>query len=77
MDQQRAEALVAQSREQGMELLGDDRLLRQMNRAVLERALAEELDPTEHWPGKMWTTIVPCGGTSSSSGAARTKGPRG
>nr|WP_245828651.1 IS256 family transposase [Micromonospora avicenniae] len=46
MDQQQAEALVAQAREQGVELLGDGGLLRQMTKAVLERALAEEL--TDH-----------------------------
>jgi putative transposase len=41
-----AEALIAQAREQGIELLGDQGLLRQMTKAVLERALAEEL--TDH-----------------------------
>ncbi|SIS04572.1 IS256 family transposase [Micromonospora avicenniae] len=46
VDQQQAEALVAQAREQGVELLGDGGLLRQMTKAVLERALAEEL--TDH-----------------------------
>lgn len=38
--------MVAQAREQGVDLLGDGGLLRQMTRAVLERALAEEL--TDH-----------------------------
>ncbi|NBE85463.1 IS256 family transposase [Micromonospora sp. NEAU-HG-1] len=46
VDQQQAEALVAQARERGVELLGDGGLLRQMSKAVLERALAEEL--TDH-----------------------------
>ncbi|MFF5173641.1 transposase, partial [Micromonospora sp. NPDC000089] len=46
VDQQQAEALVAQAREQGVDLLGDGGLLRQMTKAVLERALAEEL--TDH-----------------------------
>jgi len=41
-----AEELVARAREQGVELLGENGLLRQMTRAVLERGLAEEL--TEH-----------------------------
>jgi len=41
-----AEELVARAREQGVELLGENGLLRQMTKAVLERGLAEEL--TEH-----------------------------
>lgn len=41
-----AERLVAQAREQGVELLGEGGLLKQMTKALLERALAEEL--TEH-----------------------------
>lgn len=41
-----AEELVARAREQGIELLGENGLLRQMTKAVLERGLAEEL--TEH-----------------------------
>src|SRR5690242_15832373 len=41
-----AEELVARAREQGVELLGEHGLLRQMTKAVLERGLAEEL--TEH-----------------------------
>ena len=41
-----AEGLIAQAREQGVELLGEQGLLRQMTKAVLERALAEEL--SEH-----------------------------
>jgi putative transposase len=46
IDEAQAEALIAQAREQGVELLGEQGLLRQMTKAVLERALAEEL--TEH-----------------------------
>ena len=41
-----AEELIERAREQGVELLGENGLLRQMTKAVLERALAEEL--TEH-----------------------------
>ena len=41
-----AERLVAEAREQGVELLGEGGLLKQMTKALLERALAEEL--TEH-----------------------------
>jgi putative transposase len=40
---EQAEALIAQAREHGVELLGEQGLLRQMTKAVLERALAEEL----------------------------------
>ena len=43
---EQAEALIAQAREHGVELLGEQGLLRQMTKAVLERALAEEL--TDH-----------------------------
>jgi putative transposase len=43
---EQAEALIAQAREHGVELLGERGLLRQMTKAVLERALAEEL--TDH-----------------------------
>ena len=46
LDAEQAEALIEQAREQGVELLGEGGLLRQMTKAVLERALAEEL--TEH-----------------------------
>jgi len=46
LDPEQAEALIEQAREQGVELLGDGGLLRQMTKAVLERALAEEL--TDH-----------------------------
>ncbi len=46
LDEAMAEALIEQAREQGVELLGEHGLLRQMTKAVLERALAEEL--TEH-----------------------------
>src|SRR5215217_6292339 len=41
-----AEELVARAREEGVELLGENGLLRAMTKAVLERGLAEEL--TEH-----------------------------
>jgi putative transposase len=41
-----AEEMVARAREQGVELLGENGLLRAMTKAVLERGLAEEL--TEH-----------------------------
>jgi putative transposase len=46
IDEAQAEALIAQAREQRVALLGEQGLLRQMTKAVLERALAEEL--TEH-----------------------------
>jgi putative transposase len=46
LDPEQAEALIEQAREQGVELLGEGGLLRQMTKAVLERALAEEL--TDH-----------------------------
>ena len=46
LDAEQAEALIAQAREQGVELLGEGGLLKQMTKAVLERALAEEL--TDH-----------------------------
>src|SRR5262245_42408514 len=46
LDQEQAEALIEQAREQGVVLLGEGGLLRQMTKAVLERALAEEL--TDH-----------------------------
>ena len=46
IDEAQAEAMIAQARERGVELLGEQGLLRQMTKAVLERALAEEL--TEH-----------------------------
>ena len=46
LDAEQAEELIEQAREQGVELLGENGLLRQMTKAVLERALAEEL--TDH-----------------------------
>ena len=46
VDEQLAEQLIAQAQEQGVELLGEGGLLQQMTKAVLERALAEEL--TDH-----------------------------
>jgi putative transposase len=46
VDRALAEELVERAREQGVELLGENGLLRQMTKAVLERGLAEEL--TEH-----------------------------
>ncbi len=46
LDSEQAEALIEQAREQGVELLGENGLLKQMTKAVLERALTEEL--TEH-----------------------------
>ena len=46
LDADQAEALIERAREQGVELLGENGLLKQMTKAVLERALAEEL--TEH-----------------------------
>src|SRR3954468_7026404 len=45
-DAQLAEELIAQAQEQGVDLLGEGGLLQQMTKAVLERALAEEL--TDH-----------------------------
>ena len=44
VDRELAEELVARAREQGVELLGENGLLRQMTKAVLERGLAEELN---------------------------------
>jgi len=46
LNSEQADALIEQAREQGVELLGEGGLLRQMTKAVLERALAEEL--TDH-----------------------------
>lgn len=46
LDAEQAEALIEQARQQGVELLGEGGLLKQMTKAVLERALAEEL--TDH-----------------------------
>jgi transposase-like protein len=46
VDEQLADALLARAQEQGAELLGPDGLLSQVTKAVLERALGEEL--TEH-----------------------------
>jgi putative transposase len=46
VDEELAQRLIDQAREQGVELLGETGLLRQMTKAVLERALAEEL--TDH-----------------------------
>ena len=46
LDADQAEALIEQARQQGVELLGEGGLLKQMTKAVLERALAEEL--TDH-----------------------------
>lgn len=46
VDRELAEELVERAREQGVELLGEDGLLRQMTKAILERGLAAEL--TEH-----------------------------
>ncbi len=46
LDAEAAEALIEQARAQGVELLGENGLLKQMTKAVLERALAEEL--TDH-----------------------------
>ena len=46
IDEEQAQALIEQAREQGVELLGEGGLLKQMTKALLERALAEEL--TDH-----------------------------
>ena len=46
VDRALAEELVERARAQGVELLGENGLLRQMTKAILERGLAEEL--TEH-----------------------------
>jgi putative transposase len=46
VDRALAEELVERAREQGVELLGENGLLRAMTKAVLERGLVEEL--TEH-----------------------------
>lgn len=46
LDPEQADALIEQAREQGVELLGEGGLLRQLTKIVLERALAEGL--TDH-----------------------------
>src|SRR5437660_12537993 len=46
VDEQLADQLLGKAQEQGVELLGPDGLLSQVTKAVLERALAEEM--TEH-----------------------------
>jgi putative transposase len=43
VDRELAEELIERAKAQGVELLGDNGLLRQMTKAVLERGLAEEL----------------------------------
>src|SRR5215831_13796430 len=43
VDDELAGQLLGKAREQGVELLGPDGLLSQVTRAVLERALAEEM----------------------------------
>ena len=44
LDPEQAEALIEQAREQGVELLGEGGLLRQMTKAVLERASGRGAD---------------------------------
>jgi putative transposase len=46
VDQELADQLLARAQAEGIELLGPDGLLSQVTKAVLERALAEEM--TEH-----------------------------
>jgi putative transposase len=46
VDQELADQLLAKAQAGGVELLGPDGLLSQVTKAVLERALAEEM--TEH-----------------------------
>ena len=46
VDERLAEELIAHAQDQGVDLLGEGGLLQQMTKAVLERALAEEL--TDH-----------------------------
>src|SRR4051812_33055148 len=46
IDYELADRLIAQAREQGVDLLGEGGLLKQMTKAVLERSLAAEL--TDH-----------------------------
>jgi len=46
VDQELADQLLARAQAEGVELLGPEGLLSQVTKAVLERALAEEL--TEH-----------------------------
>src|SRR6478736_466338 len=43
VDEELADQLLGRAQEQGAELLGPDGLLSQVTRAVLERALAEEM----------------------------------
>ena len=68
LDPEQAEALIEQAREQGVELLGEGGLLKQMTKAVLERALAEELtdhlgyevgDPAGHGSGNSRNGYTP------------------
>jgi putative transposase len=46
VDEELADQLLARAQTEGIELLGPDGLLSQVTKAVLERALAEEM--TEH-----------------------------
>jgi putative transposase len=46
VDQEVADRLIAQAQAQGVELLGEGGLLKQMTKAILERSLAIEL--TDH-----------------------------
>ena len=48
VDPELADQLLAKAQPQGVQLLGPDGLLSQVTKAVLERALGEEL--TEHRP---------------------------
>jgi putative transposase len=43
VDEQLADELLGKAQQQGVELLGPDGLLSQVTKAVLERALAEEM----------------------------------
>jgi putative transposase len=58
VDEALADQLLGRAEEQGLELLGPDGLLSQVTKAVLERALAEEM--TE--PSVMTSTIRPGAG---------------
>ena len=50
IDEQLADQLLGKAQAEGVELLGPDGLLSQMTKAVLERALVEEMTDHLVWP---------------------------
>jgi putative transposase len=69
VDQELADQLLARAQAEGAELLGPDGLLSQVTKAVLERALAEEM--TEHWV--MRSTTRPVAGRVTAVTARRAR----